>query len=124
MSKPLLLARSSGLHIRFRVPADPRTVAGARFIVRPLCCTGDAARLAAAYIGVALSGVFDGLRGAMDIKKAVVHSLEKSIDSSLAVQAHFLSSYKSRLHFCGPSPYHSFLLTRCPNQPDESILRV
>ena len=46
---------------------------GSRFIVRPLRCTGDAARLASTYMGVALAKVFDNLRrgGAVDIKKAM-----------------------------------------------------
>lgn len=73
MPKPLLIARDSGLYVRFRVPNDLREVVGSRFIVRPIRHTGDAARLASAYLGMVLSRAFDSLRrgGAVDIKKAM-----------------------------------------------------
>jgi integrase len=66
--KPLLLARPSGLYVRFLVPADLRRTVGARFIVRPLHLPrGDAARLVAARLGLALSGAFDALRGGRSV---------------------------------------------------------
>lgn len=74
MPAPLLLARPSGLYVRFLVPADLRPVVGSRFIVRPLYApVGDAARLVAARMAVALSQAFGALRqGAqVDLKKAL-----------------------------------------------------
>lgn len=73
MPKPLLIARDSGLYVRFRVPTDLQKVVGSRFIVRPIRYRGDAARLASAYLGMVLSRAFDSLRGGgtVDIKKAM-----------------------------------------------------
>ena len=63
MPKPLLLARPSGLYVRFLVPADLRAAVGVRFLVRPLYLpAGDAARLVAARLGLALSGAFNDMR--------------------------------------------------------------
>lgn len=63
MPKPLLLARPSGLYVRFLVPADVRGAVGSRFLVRPLYLpAGDVARLVAARLGLALSQAFDALR--------------------------------------------------------------
>lgn len=63
MPKPLLLARPSGLYVRFLVPADLRAAVGTRFLVRPLHLpAGDVARLVAAHLGLALSQAFDALR--------------------------------------------------------------
>lgn len=63
MPKPLLLARPSGLYVRFLVPADLRGAVGARFVVRPLYLpAGDAARLVAARLGLALSEAFRKVR--------------------------------------------------------------
>lgn len=63
MPKPLLLARPSGLYVRFLVPSDLRAVVGTRFLVRPLHLpAGDVARLVAAHLGLALSQAFDALR--------------------------------------------------------------
>lgn len=74
MPSPLLLARPSGPYVRFLVPLDLRPLVGSRFIVRPLGVPyGDAARLVAARMGVALSHAFDALRRgkAVDLKKAL-----------------------------------------------------
>jgi hypothetical protein len=75
MPKPYLLARPSGLYVRFRVPRDLSSCLGFGSIVRSLHgLRGDAARLSAALQAVALSGAFDRLRkGAgmadVDLKK-------------------------------------------------------
>lgn len=70
MPKPFFLHRSSGLYVRFLVPAKLRACIGSRFLIRPLYLPrGDAARLAAARMGMALSKVFAALRrleGCMD----------------------------------------------------------
>lgn len=74
MPSPLLLARPSGPYVRFLVPLDLRPLVGSRFIVRPLGVPhGDAARLVAARMGVALSHAFDAMRRgqAVDLKKAL-----------------------------------------------------
>jgi hypothetical protein len=74
MLKPLFLARSAGLYVRFLVPHDLRAVVGSRFLVRPLRMpAGDRARLAAACMGVALSQMFQHIRqgDVVDIKKAL-----------------------------------------------------
>ena len=74
MPSPLLLARPSGPYVRFLVPQDLRPLVGSRFIVRPLGVPhGDAARLVAARMGVALSIAFDAMRRgeAVDLKKAL-----------------------------------------------------
>lgn len=74
MPKPLLLARPSGPYVRFLIPADLRPLVGSRFIVRPLGVPhGDAARLVAARMGMALSYAFDELRRGqvVDLKKAL-----------------------------------------------------
>ncbi|WP_343123683.1 site-specific integrase [Pseudoxanthomonas sp. Root630] len=63
MPKPLLLSRPSGLYVRFLVPTDLRAVVGSRFLVRALHVpSGDAARLVAAHMAVALSVMFKALR--------------------------------------------------------------
>lgn len=74
MPKPLLLSRPSGLYARFLVPLDLRPVVGSRFLVRPLYLpTGDAARLVAAAMGMALCQAFIAMRqgAAVDYKKAL-----------------------------------------------------
>ncbi|MPS35125.1 MAG: site-specific integrase [Stenotrophomonas sp.] len=74
MPSPLLLARPSGPYVRFLVPLDLRPAVGSRFIVRPLGVPhGDAARLVAACMAVALSHAFDALRRGqtVDWKKAL-----------------------------------------------------
>lgn len=74
MPSPLLLARPSGPYVRFLVPLDLRPLVGSRFIVRPLGVPpGDAARLVAARMAVALSRVFEALRRGqpVDLKKAL-----------------------------------------------------
>lgn len=64
MPKPYMLARPSGLYVRFLVPVDLRVRIGTRFIVRPLGpFRGDTARLIAARMAVALSYAFEVLRG-------------------------------------------------------------
>lgn len=63
MPKPLLLARPSGLYARFFVPTDLQGRVGSRYLVRPLHLPpGDAARLVAARLGLALSQAFDVMR--------------------------------------------------------------
>jgi integrase len=74
MPSPLFLARPSGLYVRFFVPADLRPVVGSRFLVRPLHApAGDAARLVAACMAVAVSKTFEALRkgSTVDLKKAL-----------------------------------------------------
>lgn len=74
MPSPLMLARPSGPYVRFLVPQDLRPMVGSRFLVRPLGVPhGDAARLVAARMAVALSDVFNALRRgqAVDWKKAL-----------------------------------------------------
>lgn len=68
MPKALLLARKTGLYVRFFVPTDLRSRLGCRFIVRSLQGTQkDEARLMAASIGYTLSDVFDRLRQEDDL---------------------------------------------------------
>jgi len=71
--KPLLLHRPAGLYVRFRVPTDLRDRVGSRFLVRPLRqAPGEAARLAAALLDMALSNAFRSMRqggGVVDIDK-------------------------------------------------------
>lgn len=59
--------------MRFRVPTDLRDGVGSRFLVRPLRQTlGEAARLAAALLDMALSSAFRSMRqgeGVVDIDK-------------------------------------------------------
>jgi hypothetical protein len=56
MPKPYFLPRPSGLYVRFRVPTDLCSAIGSRFILRSLRgLRGDAARLSAACLAVALS---------------------------------------------------------------------
>lgn len=73
MPAPYFLRRSSGLYVRFFVPADLQSRLGSRYLVKPLRLPlGDHARLAAARMGVALSQVFAALRrpgGNMDRKE-------------------------------------------------------
>lgn len=74
MPKALFLHRPSGLYARFLVPADLRAQVGSRFLVRSLHLPpGDAARLAAARLGLALSDAFDTMRRGrhVDLKKAL-----------------------------------------------------
>ena len=74
MPKPLFLARPAGLYVRFLVPADLRHLVGSRFLVRPLRLPpGDAARLAAARLGLSLSQAFNTMRRGryVDLKKAL-----------------------------------------------------
>lgn len=69
-----MLARPSGPYVRFLVPKDLRPMVGSRFIVRPLgVLHGDAARLVAARMAVALSEVFEKLRKGqwVDLEKAL-----------------------------------------------------
>lgn len=55
--------RPSGLYVRFRVPTDLRPRVGSRFLVRPLRqAPGEAARLAAAVLDMALSDAFRRMR--------------------------------------------------------------
>jgi len=71
---PLFLRRPSGLYVRFFVLADVRAQIGRRFLVRPLyVAQPDQARLAAAFMGAALSGVFEAMRQGMpvDIEEAL-----------------------------------------------------
>lgn len=63
MPKPLFLQRPSGLYVRFLVPVHAREVWGARVVMKSLGGRrGDAARLAAARLGYALSVFFDDLK--------------------------------------------------------------
>lgn len=84
MPKPLLLARPSGLYVRFLVPADLRSAVGSRFIVRSLGPhRGDRARFVAAALAVALSQLFTKLREGVkvaDIKK-LLGDLQRAADA-------------------------------------------
>lgn len=84
MPKPYFLPRPSGLYVRFRVPTDLRSAVGSRFILRSLRgLRGDAARLSAACLAVALSEAFDALRkgiGMVDFKK-LLDSAQQAADS-------------------------------------------
>ena len=82
MPKPYFLPRPSGLYVRFRVPTDLRSAVGFRFILRSLRgLGGDAARLSAACLAVALSDGFDALRkGMVDFKK-LLDSAQQAADS-------------------------------------------
>lgn len=63
MPKPLFVQRPSGLYVRFLVPVHARQVWGARVVVKSLGGRrGDAARLAAARLGYALSVFLDELK--------------------------------------------------------------
>lgn len=63
MSKPCLLSRPAGLYIRFRVPEDIHLRISLRFVARSMGgVRGDAVRLSAARLAVALSAVVDRLR--------------------------------------------------------------
>ncbi|GAA4795900.1 site-specific integrase [Lysobacter hankyongensis] len=89
MPKPYLLARPSGLYVRFRVPRDLVPRLGFGSIVRSLHgLRGDAARLSAALQGVALSEAFARLRkGAgmadVDVKKLLESAQRAAEDGSL-----------------------------------------
>ena len=84
MPKPHFLPRPSGLYVRFRAPTDLRSAVGSRFILRSLRgLRGDAARLSAACLAVALSDGFDALRkgmGMVDFKK-LLDSAQQAADS-------------------------------------------
>ncbi len=86
MPKPYLLARPSGLYVRFRVPRDLATRLGFGSIVRSLHgLRGDAARLSAALQAVALSGAFDRLRkggGMVDVKK-LLESAQRAAEAGV-----------------------------------------
>lgn len=63
MPKPAFVHRPSGLYVRFFVPRDLQGRVGSLYLVRPLCApVGDAARLVAARLGLALSQAFDAMR--------------------------------------------------------------
>ena len=63
MPKPYLLKRPSGVFVRFFVPSDLHARVGSRYVVRRLPLPmGDAARLVAAQMAVALSGLFETVR--------------------------------------------------------------
>lgn len=79
MPSPLLLARPSGLYVRFLVPLSLRPLVGQRFVVRPLRApSGDAARLVAARMAVALSSAFAKMREGVPV------DLKKSLDAAAA----------------------------------------
>ena len=86
MPKPYLLARPSGLYVRFRVPRDLAPRLGFGSIVRSLHgLRGDAARLSAALQAVALSGAFDRLRKGgdmVDVKK-LLESAQRAAEAGV-----------------------------------------
>lgn len=64
MPKPYLIKRPSGVFVRFFVPSNLQAPLGARYLVRRLPLPmGDAARLVAAQMAVALSQAFEAWRG-------------------------------------------------------------
>jgi integrase len=87
MPKPLLLARPSGLYVRFLVPSDLRIRLGSRFLVRSLGSRrGDHARLSAAAYAVALSQLFDRVRRGgdmVDIKKLLEDAQAAADDGTM-----------------------------------------
>lgn len=89
MPKPFLLKRASGLYARFLVPADLRSLLGCRFLVRALPGRGDAARLVAARMAVALSESFRAIRtGAMvnDDIKDILRRVRENGHNDLTIQ--------------------------------------
>lgn len=84
MPTPLLLRRSGGLYVRFKLPADVRAQVGTTFLVRSLRGqTGDRARLTAARLGYALGEAIKRFRtGApdMDIKKLIESAMAAAAD--------------------------------------------
>lgn len=63
MPTPAFVHRPSGLYVRFFVPRDLQSRVGSFYLVRPLRApVGDAARLVAARLGLALSQAFDAMR--------------------------------------------------------------
>lgn len=81
MPSPLLLARPSGLYVRFLIPLSLRPLVGQRFVVRPLRApSGDAARLVAARMAVALSNAFELMREGLpvDLKKTLDDAANKA----------------------------------------------
>jgi integrase len=86
MPKPYLLARPSGLYVRFRVPRDLAPRLGFGSIVRSLRgLRGDSARLSAALQAVALSGAFDRLRkgGEMVDVKKLLESAQRAAEAGV-----------------------------------------
>lgn len=82
MPKPLLLARPSGLYARFFVPTDLQGRVGSRYLVRALHLpAGDAARLVAARLGLALSQAFEAIRKglAVDLDELLKRAREQGI---------------------------------------------
>ncbi len=89
MPKPFLLKRASGLYARFLVPIDVRPLLGCRFLVRALPGRGDAARLVAARMAVALSESFKALRtGTMvnDDIKDILRRVRENGHQDLTIQ--------------------------------------
>lgn len=88
MPKPFLLKRASGLYARFLVPVDLRQALGCRFLVRALPGRGDAARLVAARMAVALSEAFKALRtGTMnDDIKDILRRVRENGHNDLTIQ--------------------------------------
>jgi hypothetical protein len=86
MPKPYLLARPSGLYVRFRVPRDLAPRLGFGSIVRSFRgLRGDTARLSAALQAVALSGAFDRLRkgGEMVDVKKLLESAQRAAEAGV-----------------------------------------
>ncbi len=74
MPTPAFVHRPSGLYVRFFVPRDLQGRVGSLYLVRPLCApVGDAARLVAARLGLALSQAFDAMRkgNAVDLDELI-----------------------------------------------------
>ena len=102
MPSPHLLARPSGPYVRFLVPLALRPLVGSRFIVRPLGVPhGDAARLVAACMAVALSQVFEKLR------KGQWVDLEKALEAARVAGPQTTTTGPGRGHTSGGHIEHS-----------------
>lgn len=73
MLTPYVIRRPTGLFVRFLIPQEFRGVLGQRFILRKLPSRTHEARVVAAWLGLALSRVFDLKRSGVDVdvKKAL-----------------------------------------------------
>ena len=88
-AQTLLVEARQRLYARFLVPVDLRPVLGCRFLVRALPGRGDAARLVAARMAVALSESFRAIRtGAMvnDDIKDILRRVRENGHNDLTIQ--------------------------------------
>ncbi len=88
MPKPYLLRRSSGVYARFFVPTPLQPLVGSRYLLRPLYLPmGDAARLVAAQMAMALSQAFDTMRGGVNVDlEEVLRSIRENGHRDLTIK--------------------------------------